>query len=264
MQSAFINGVEISHEAILAETQNHPAPEPDRAWDEAVEALAVRELLIQQARRVGLEPEPETDREGRRETDEHALIRQLLAEEIAVPEADEATCRRYYDANRGRFRSLDLYEAAHILFSASPDDETGYQEAVDKATLAIAQVENDPAAFERIARTQSDCTSGKDCGRLGQVSRGDTVAEFETFLVALEAGQLCPIAVKSRYGAHVLRLDHKIEGRQLPFEAVQKRISDYLQEASWRRAVAQYVQLLAGQAEIEGVQLRAADSPLVQ
>lgn len=264
MQSAFINGIEISREAILAETQNHPAPEPDRAWDEAVEALAVRELLVQQARRIGLTPVPETDREGRRETDEHALIRQLLAEELSVPEADEATCRRYYDANRQRFKSLDLFEAAHILFSASPSDNDAYQEAIDRATLAIAQVESNPAAFERIAKTQSDCTSGKDGGRLGQVSRGDTVPEFETFLVALEAGQLCPVPVKSRYGAHVLRLDHKIEGRQLPFDAVHTRIADYLQEASWRRAVAQYVQLLAGQAEIEGVRLRAADSPLVQ
>jgi peptidyl-prolyl cis-trans isomerase C len=264
MQSATINGVEIGQEAILAETQNHPSSSPDQAWANAVEALAVKELLVQEARRTGLVPAPETDRDGRREADDHALIRQLLDAELSVPEADEATCRRYYDGNRNRFKSLDLFEAAHILFAASPDDDEAYQSAVDRATLAIAQVENDSSAFDRIAKTQSDCTSGKDGGRLGQVSRGDTVSEFETFLVALDDGQLCPVPVKSRYGAHVLRLDHKIEGRQLPFEAVQTRIADYLQEASWRRAVAQYVQLLAGRARIEGIQMNAATSPLVQ
>jgi peptidyl-prolyl cis-trans isomerase C len=41
-------------------------------------------------------------------------------------------------------------------------------------------------------------------------------------------------------------------------------IADYLQEASWRRAVSQYIKLLAGAASIEGVAFEAAETPLVQ
>lgn len=267
MQSAFVNGVEIDRAAILAEAQNHPSESPDKALSEATEALVVRELLVQEARRQGLTPAPhvsDNGRRGRRETDDNALIRQLLESALSVPAADEDSCQRYYDNNRRRFMSQDLYEASHILLAASPDDEVAYQELVDKAMKIISYLQTSPASFEGIAREKSDCPSGKDGGRLGQVSRGDTVPEVETFLVALEAGQLCPVPVKSRYGVHVLRLDHKIEGRQLPFDAVQQRIADYLQEASWRRALSQFVQLLAGRAEIKGIQFNAASSPLVQ
>jgi len=82
--------------------------------------------------------------------------------------------------------------------------------------------------------------------------------------VVMQPGEICPSLVRTRYGVHVLRLDRKIEGQTLPFEAVQGRIAAYLEESSWRRAVAQYISLLAGQARIEGFDLPAAASPLVQ
>ena len=88
--------------------------------------------------------------------------------------------------------------------------------------------------------------------------------EFETFLFNLEPGQICPVPVKTRFGYHVLRLDRRIEGRQLPFEAVSDQIAAYLREHVWRRAVSQYLQLLVGQAEIRGIALNGASTPLVQ
>ena len=80
----------------------------------------------------------------------------------------------------------------------------------------------------------------------------------------MEAGQICPEPVRTRYGVHVLRLDRKIAGQVLPFAQVRERIATYLEESSWRRAVAQYVALLAGDARIEGFDMPAASSPLVQ
>ena len=88
--------------------------------------------------------------------------------------------------------------------------------------------------------------------------------EFETFLFNLQDGQLCPVPVKSRYGVHVLRLDRRIAGRPLPFERVQPRIAEYLVDSSWRLGVTQYIRLLAGEADIRGVALDGADSPLVR
>ena len=264
MPTIQINDVEIPEAAIRAEAQNHPAPSPDQAIAAAMEALAVRELLLQKAREQQIAPTPQTDAAGRKETAEDAAIRQLLEIEVTVPEADEETCRRYFDNNRTRLRSPDLFEAAHILFAADPKDEDAYAKAVASAKATIAELTEDPRAFDAMARERSDCTSAKNDGRLGQITRGDTVPEFETFLVNLEEGQLCPVPVQSRYGVHVLRLDKKIAGTDLPFEAVKDRIADYLHEASWRRAVAQYIKLLAGHASIGGVDIAGETSPLVQ
>ncbi len=264
MEDIRINGVCIPQADILAEAQNHPANTPEEALGAAALALAVRELLLQEARRQGIAASPLTDQKGRREADEDSAIRSLLECEITVPEADEASCRRYYDNNQKRFSSPQLFEAAHILFSASPDDQEAYEKAVAEAERVIAVLQDDPGAFAGLARELSACTSAQNEGRLGQVSRGDTVAEFETFLFNLEEGQLCPVPVRSRYGVHVLRLDRRIDGRQLPFEAVHQRIADYLQTASWQRAVAQYIRILAGQAEVHGIDLSGTATPLVQ
>src|SRR5690606_38511710 len=92
-----VNGVVVPRDAIAREVQQHPAPTPLAAWKEAARALAVRELLLQEARRLDVSGEPLSDGEGRRETDEEAAIRLLVEREVVVPEPDEAACRRYYE-----------------------------------------------------------------------------------------------------------------------------------------------------------------------
>ena len=80
----------------------------------------------------------------------------------------------------------------------------------------------------------------------------------------LEPGQLCPVPIRSRYGYHVLRLERRVDSAQLPFEAVQAKIAAYLEERVWRQAARQYIQILAASAEIQGIDLKVAASPLVQ
>ena len=119
-----VNGVVIAREVIAREVQNHPAEKPVLAWHAAARALVVRELLLQESRRLGIEAEPLRDPEGRSETPEEAAMRALIEREVVTPEPDEAACLRFYQQNRERFRSGDLYEAAHILVAAPPGDMT--------------------------------------------------------------------------------------------------------------------------------------------
>lgn len=102
-----VNGVAIPRDAIAREAQNHPAAKPIAAWQAAARALVVRELLLQEARRAGIVPQPQTDALGRRETDDEAMMRALVEREVKVPVADLESCRRYYDNNRNRFRDSD-------------------------------------------------------------------------------------------------------------------------------------------------------------
>lgn len=264
MNDITVNGTAITTAAIAEEAQHHPSRDWATAERAAAEALVVRELLLQEAGREGIAPIPFADTNGRRETEEEAMIRALVRGAVTVPEVDEESLRRFYDNNRRKFRSPDLFEAAHILYPAQPDDEDAVAAATARAEAAIALLQSEPARFADLARSESACPSASNGGNLGQVSRGQTVPEFETFLCNLEEGQLCPVPVKTRYGAHVLRLDRRIGGRELPFATVRERIADYLQEATWRRAVAQYIGLLAGAAAIEGIEVNGFDTPLVQ
>lgn len=258
-----VNEAIIASADIAREVQNHEGISPVVAWEAATRALVVRELLSQRARALEVVPEPRSEN-GLRETDEEALIRMLLEAEVKTPTAEEADCFRYYQSNLARFRSADLYEPLHILFKAAQDDQVAYARAVTQAEIVLAEVQAAPDRFESIARVLSACPSASDGGRLGQVARGDTTPEFESALLPLEAGQICPDVVRTRYGVHVIRLDRKVAGSVLPFEQVRERIASYLEASSSRRAAAQYVTLLAGQARISGFDIAGASSPLVQ
>jgi peptidyl-prolyl cis-trans isomerase C len=52
----------------------------------------------------------------------------------------------------------------------------------------------------------------------------------------------------------VIRLARRVEGRQLPFDLVRARIADYLAERVRRRALSQYVAVLAAKADLRGVE----------
>ncbi len=262
MESIRVNGVEIAEAAVAREVQYHPAESLEQARLCAAEALVVRELLLQRAFALGLlSDRGEGDGEGDREED---TIQLLLSQEISVPEADEETCRRYWTNNRGRFRSPDLVEAAHILLPAAPDDAEGRARAKRLAVELIGVLQGNPGRFASLAVEHSACPSRDQGGSLGQVTRGETVSDLETFLFNLDPGQLCPIPVETRYGFHVVRVDHRVEGKELPLESVRGKIAEFLRDRSWQQAVRQYIGLLIGEARIEGIDLQGATSPLVQ
>lgn len=250
-----INSVVIPHDAIAREVQHHPDRTPVGAWQQAARALAVRELLLQEARRQGLTADPQTDGEGRRETDEEALIGALIAHEIRVPEPDEETCRRYYDHNRSRFRSRDIYEASHILIAARRDQPETFAAARECAQTLLAIVASEPGRFGELAAAHSDCLSASAGGNLGQLTTGDTTPEFERALIGLAPREMSKAPVETRYGFHIIRLDRHIQGRELPFALVRKRIADYLADRAHRTGLAQFIARLAARAEIAGVAL---------
>lgn len=259
-----VNGIDIPRAAIARETQNHPASKPIEAWQAAARALVVRELLLQEARRLALVPAPLTDEAGRRETDDESLVRMLVEREVQTPQADEVICRRYYDSNRQRFSSHALYEVRHILLAASPDDAAERAGTRAHAQTLLALLQADPSQFAVTAKAVSACPSREVGGNLGQIGPGQTVPEFEQALSRLPVGGIAPAPVESRYGFHIVAVDRRIAGRQMPFEMVQQRIAGWLDEKVRRTAIQQYISILAGRSEIVGIEFISSSSPLVQ
>jgi peptidyl-prolyl cis-trans isomerase C len=253
-----VNGVVIPRADIAQETQHHPAAKPLDAMKAATTALVVRELLLQEARRLAIPAEPASDGEGRRETEEEALVRGLVEREVRTPKADEAACRRFHEQNRRRFRTPDLYEARHILLPANQPD------GVSLVQTLLARLAGEPGAFAALALAHSACPSGKTGGNLGQIGPGQTVPEFEEALARITAGAIHPEPIETRYGLHIVALDRRIEGRDLPFDLVHARIAEWMGEKVRRAAIRQYVSILAGRADIQGIDLAASASPLVQ
>jgi len=235
-----INGMAVTVEA------GHPA-----------EFAAARELLRQRAIEVGLlEPAAEA------EDVIAAAIEALLEKEVTTPQPTEAECRRYYDNHPAEFESGDLANVRHILFQVTP--QVNVPQMRTRAEQTLNELLAEPERFTALAAELSNCPSGEQGGNLGQVGRGDMVPEFEAALFRLGPTGLLPELVKTRYGFHIVSVDQRIPGTKLPFDMVREEIAGKLSAAVEEKALMQYVSLLAGQAEIEGVDLAASPSPLVQ
>lgn len=250
---ALVNRVLLPEHEINAESGEVETGTIDEKRAEATRRLAVRELLRQRAQALGIDTADRLD----------AAIDELLAAEVAVPEAGEADCQRYFEANRERFCTPVSVCMSHILLAAAPDDAQARIDARERADELIALLQADAGRFAELARTHSRCPSADNDGALGWVGRGQTVVELENVVLRLPVG-LAERAVESRYGFHVVAVAERQGGAPLAYESVNRMIADYLRERSWRRAISQYLRLLIADADIQGVDLEAADSPLLQ
>ena len=249
-----VNGEVIPQAKLDAETQNHVAPKgkPLVARQKAANALAVRALLLQEARRRGLRGEPREVAPGRFETQEEALIRGLLDRVIPAKAATPAQVRREWARDPSRFRSPPLWEVSHILCACDPRDDAKRALAHARAVALTAEALADPRGFAALAGRASDCGSKAKGGALGQLGPGDSVPEFEAALNQLSEGEITPSPVLSRHGWHIVRMDAKAPGRTLPFEAVKDRVAAALERAAWDRAARAFVAKLVDSAEISG------------
>ncbi|SAM34233.1 MULTISPECIES: peptidylprolyl isomerase [Pseudomonas] len=253
-----VNGVAVTPEAMALELQYHPAASREEAVYLAARALVIRELLQQRIAELGLAVEIAAG-----ENEEEAATRLLLEREVTVPDCDEATCVRYFENNRGRFHSAPLLAVRHILLECAPDDAEARHLAHTQAEVLLLSLEEHPGQFAELALKYSACPSKAQGGSLGQVSKGQTVPELERQLFTLAPG-LAAKPLESRYGWHVISVDQRIEGQPLPYEAVAVAIRTQLQQGVWQKALVQYLQTLIGAADILGIALQGADSPLVQ
>ena len=221
------------------------------------ELAAARELLRQRAIAVGLLDGDSTDAA----TIEQA-VEELLAREVVTPAPTEEECRRYYEGHPLEFRSGDLVHARHILFQVTPLVPVPKIRA--RAEQTLNELLRHPERFAAVAAEMSNCPSGKSGGNLGQIGRGDTAPEFERALFRLGPTGLLPELVKTRYGFHIVAVDQRIPGAKLPFEIARERIAQRLRAEVEEKALRQYISILAGRADIRGVDLNGAETPLVQ
>ena len=101
-----VNDAEITDDEVHAEMQYHPAASLQDAREAAARALVVRQLLMQEAREKQLLDAAETADGIKVEEG----IGRLIQREVSVPEADEQSCRRYYEQNRERFTDSNTRE----------------------------------------------------------------------------------------------------------------------------------------------------------
>lgn len=253
---ATINGVAL-HRA------DETLPQPallERAYAELMRQQAVQ-LGLLPPRAVELAPVPDAAQQG--------AIEAMLDAELHTPEPTQAECERFYAANRARYMVGQAMHVRHILFAVTPGvDVHALAQRAEQALLELSRTEVAPQHFEALARELSNCPTGAEGGNLGWIGPEDCAPELanELFFQTDQLGGmgLHPRLVHTRFGFHIIEVLGKRKGRALSFDEAQPRIAEQLRQRARATALRQYLLLLAGAARIEGIEIEAAATPLVQ
>ncbi len=243
----------------------HPAGES--VAPDALRQRACTELLRQAAQREGLlaaDDAPSTD--GAISEAAARAIEALLERSLCVPEPSEEACRRHYAANEAAYRTGERIRVRHILFAVTPGVDVVALRKRAEATLLDVRCHDGSAGdrFADAARQWSNCPSGADGGDLGTLVPADCAPEFARELFGHPEVGVLPRLVHSRFGLHVVEVLAREPGASQSFDAVRGAVAMSLRQLSYVTALRQYLRPLASTAAVEGVDLDAADTPLVQ
>ena len=255
---ARINGVALNAESETLATEALR----QRAYTELLRQAAIRDGLLDAADAPAVE--------GVVSEAASQAIDAWLEAELQLPEPSDEACQRHHAAHPARYRSGEQVRVRHILFAVTPGtDVVALRNRAETCLLEVRCHDGKTSGtasdgFGRSACELSNCPSGEAGGELGWLKPEDCAPEFARELFGhVEVGVL-PRLVHSRFGLHVVEVLEREGGVPQSFESVRGAVAMALRQQAWVTALRQCLQLLAGQAEIEGIDLDAAHSPLVQ
>jgi peptidyl-prolyl cis-trans isomerase C len=228
---------------------------------------ACTELLRQAAQRTGLlaaNDAPSTD--GVISEAAAGAIEALLDQELSAPDPSAEACRRHYAAHEATYRTGERVLARHILFAVTPGVDVVLLRKRAETTLLDVRCHDGKSddRFVQAAMAWSNCPSGAQGGDLGWLSAGDCAPEFAREIFGRAEVGVLPRLVHSRFGLHVVEVLAREPGVVQSFEAVRGAVAMSLRQLAYVTALRQYLRVLAGESQVQGVDLDAADTPLVQ
>lgn len=213
---AEVNGSTITTGEFNREMKNLPeylkgmAASPE-GRKEMLDTMVIRELILQQAAKDGLDKGPEIE-EKLQDLRKRLVVEAYLKKKIeSDANISDAELKKFYDQNIDKFKTGEQIRASHILVKTE-------KEARDvQAQLKAGK------SFEELAKKYSVDSSASKGGDLGWFGKGSMVPVFEKAALALKEGQVSDV-VKSDFGFHLIKLTGKRPAGARPFEEVKEQI----------------------------------------
>ena len=213
---AEVNGTTITTEDYKKEVELlppylKPMTETPEGRKEMIDSMIVRELVMQEAKKAGIDKSPEVmDRleDLKKRVVVEAYWKKKVEEQAKISDAD---LQKFYDQNKEKFKTGDQVRASHILLKTE-------KEAQD----VLAQLKAG-GKFEDLAKKYSVDPAGAKGGDLGWFGKGSMIPEFEKVAFSLKEGETSGI-VKTKFGYHIIKLTGKRAAGILPLAEVKDQI----------------------------------------
>jgi peptidyl-prolyl cis-trans isomerase C len=178
---------------------------------EMLDTMVIRELILQQASKDGLDRGPEIE-EKLQDLRKRLIVESFLKKKVeAEAQVSDADLQKFYEQNKDKFKAPEQMKASHILVKTE-------KEAKDILALIKAG-----GNFEELAKKNSVDSSSAKGGDLGWFGKGSMVPAFEKAALALKDGQISEV-VKSDFGFHIIKLTGKRAAGIRPLEEVKDQI----------------------------------------
>lgn len=153
-----------------------------------------------------------------------------------IDDADiEAEARKIYQSTKDRIGPDGLVEPAHILLRLAQQADAQTQSKVKQRADSIYNALLAGADFAEMARKYSeDPGSAQRGGSIGQISRGQTLKEFEDATFALKDGEMSK-PVLSSVGYHIIKMIKHADFP--PFDSLRDDIRNFIEARGLREAV---------------------------
>ena len=224
---AKINGVAIPMsraDTMIKEMAAQGRPDSPDLRKAIREELINREIMMQEASRLGLakQPDVETQLEFAKQ---NVMVRAYIQDYFKRNPITDAQVAAEYAKIRGELGEKE-YRTRHILVKTE-----------DLAKGIITKLKA-KGKFEDLAKTSEDPGSKDKGGDLDWATPATFVPEFTQAMMKLKKGEFTETPVKSTFGFHVIRLDD-VRDTQLPSIAEAKpRIMEVLQRNQFEKMLA--------------------------
>lgn len=213
---AEVNGAEITDNDFYKEQAAlppylKPMTETPEGKKEMLDTMVVRELILQQAKKDGIDNSPEVAaklEDLKKRVIVEAYLKKKVEESSNISDAD---MKAFYEKNKDKFQSGAQIRASHILVKSEA-------EAKD-----IQDQLKNGASFEELAKKHSIDGAAQKGGDLGWFGKGSMIPDFEKVAFGLKQGETSGI-VKTQFGYHIIKKTGERPAGPRSFEEVKDQI----------------------------------------
>src|ERR1700743_2388856 len=249
---AKVNGQPIHASDVKAAAETLPAQArsmpPQQLYPMLLDQLVDAQALLVQAKKTGLDKEPDVQRTMQMAQD-RALESSLLNKVVRPQVTDQAIQAKYDQEYAGKPGEEEVH-ARHILVA---------DEATAKKIIAELKKGGDFAALSK--EYSKDPSAAQQGGDLGFFKKTDMVPEFADAAFALKDNEVTPVPVKTQFGYHVIQtLEHRPSAPP-PFDQVRDELRQQMVQAAVQKEVSSArSQVTVERFNMDGSPVKATDS----
>lgn len=213
---AEVNGTPITDKEFYKEQENlppylKPMTETPDGRKEMLDTMVVRELIMQEAQKEGLDKSPEVAsklEDLKKRVIVEAFLKKKVEQSANIPDAE---LKSFYDKNLDKFKTGEQIHASHILVKSEAQAKD-----IEKQLKAGGN-------FEELAKKNSIDGAAAKGGDLGWFGKGSMLPDFEKVAFSLKEGAISDI-VKTKFGYHIIKVTGKRPAGTRTFEEVKDQL----------------------------------------